>query len=91
MLNILSPPLGTPYTDLVTVALVPGLAFTAQGARLRYGGGYYDRRLAERPHTTSIGLAFHTQMVPQLPIFPTDIAMTSIITDSETIICRDLA
>ena len=91
MLNILSPPLGAPYIDPVTIALVPRLAFTAHGARLGYGGGYYDRWLTEHPHTTSICLAFHTQMVPQLPICPTDISMTSIITDSQSIVCRDPA
>lgn len=38
-----------------TVVLVPTLGFTDQGARLGYGGGYYDRTLA---HLREAGIIF---------------------------------
>lgn len=41
------------------VVLVPLLAFDQQGQRVGYGGGYYDRFLAEcRPDCLTIGLSF---------------------------------
>ena len=47
------------------VALVPGLAFDAEGYRLGYGGGYYDAFLASFPGY-SIGLCRNVQQVESL-------------------------
>ena len=41
--------------DSASIALVPGLAFTRDGFRLGYGGGFYDRFLATFPGV-SVGL-----------------------------------
>ena len=52
------------------VALVPMLAFDAEGYRLGYGGGFYDRTLAQAPmkwQTLSVGLAFAAQEAEKLP------------------------
>lgn len=43
------------YNRTGTVALVPGLAFDAQGYRIGYGGGFYDTFLADFTGT-SVGL-----------------------------------
>ena len=52
------------------VILVPLLAFDGQGYRLGYGGGYYDRTLAEARATrsvTAVGLAYDAQEVQSVP------------------------
>jgi len=45
-----------------TILLVPTLGFTTQGARIGYGGGYYDRTLAQINETgepfITIGIAW---------------------------------
>lgn len=40
------------------VVLVPCVGFTAEGLRLGYGGGYFDRWLALNPNVTAIGVAW---------------------------------
>lgn len=40
------------------VLLVPCVGFNQQHFRLGYGGGFYDRTLAELPHAKSIGIAY---------------------------------
>lgn len=47
------------------LAVVPGLAFDAQGFRLGYGGGYYDAFLASF-RGTSVGLCREAQLVESL-------------------------
>ena len=49
------------------VVLVPALAVDRQGARLGYGGGYYDRFLMKHPQVTSVGVVFGDFFVSQLP------------------------
>lgn len=40
------------------VVLAPCVGFTRTGYRLGYGGGYFDRWLAQHPHVTAIGVAW---------------------------------
>ena len=44
--------------------LVPCLGFNAQRYRLGYGGGFYDRTLAEGPRPYTLGLAYACQQAP---------------------------
>lgn len=62
--------------------LVPGVAFTAQGARLGYGGGYYDRLLAGLdPDVPRIAAAFSLQVVEALPMDDHDQRVTTVVTE----------
>lgn len=40
------------------MVLVPCLGFTPDGFRLGYGGGYFDRYLAQHPDVTAVGIAW---------------------------------
>jgi 5-formyltetrahydrofolate cyclo-ligase len=63
--------------DLV---VVPGIAFTKEGARLGRGKGYYDRFLKKLPDkTVSIGLAFGFQVLSTLPASPHDVSVNKVI------------
>jgi 5-formyltetrahydrofolate cyclo-ligase len=72
----------------VEFALLPGVAFTRGGARLGYGGGYYDKLLAHMKHRpASAAAAFSLQIVDQIPQEATDVKVEWIITEQETIAC----
>ncbi|WP_102107828.1 5-formyltetrahydrofolate cyclo-ligase [Oceaniglobus roseus] len=66
------------------ILIVPLLAFTATGARLGYGGGFYDRTLevlrAGRP-TLAIGFAFAAQEAERLPFDPNDQPLDHVVTE----------
>lgn len=72
----------------VEFALLPGVAFTREGARLGYGGGFYDKLLAGMTHRPAlVAAAFALQLVEQLPQEATDIKVERIVTELETISC----
>ena len=63
--------------------LVPGLAFTRNGKRLGYGGGWYDRLMVGAPKDSlKIGIAHAFQVLDDLPSEPHDILLTGVIDDS---------
>jgi 5-formyltetrahydrofolate cyclo-ligase len=70
--------------ERLDVALVLGLGFDRDRFRLGHGRGYFDRFLAGRPLTT-VGLAYDVQLVERLPVEPHDVAMTLVVSESETI------
>ena len=60
--------------------IVPGLAFSPEGGRLGYGGGWYDRFLADKaPSAVTIGVARPFQKVADLPLEPHDIKLNDVI------------
>ena len=63
-----------------SICLVPGLAFTRDGFRLGYGGGYYDRFLAGYGGVT-VGLAYACQLRAALPCAPHDVPMRYVLTE----------
>lgn len=71
----------------IDLLIVPGLAFTSEGFRLGFGGGYYDRYLPDFLGET-LSLCFHSQVISQFPIEKHDIPVSKIITNNEVIKTR---
>jgi len=72
-------PFPVQYIDLV---VVPGLGFDLLGNRLGRGRGFYDRFLAQKDfHGISCGLAFEEQVLPNLPVGPSDMQVDMLVTD----------
>lgn len=79
--------------DEVEFALLPGVAFTRNGVRLGYGGGFYDKLLAcpdgikEAQRPALFAAAFALQIVEHIPQEVTDVKVGGIVTEQEIIIC----
>ena len=61
----------------LSAVIVPGLAFTDEGARLGRGKGCYDRFFA-RPHmmeAEKIGVCWELQVVKEVPVYPHDVSV----------------
>ena len=71
--------------DRLDAIVVPGVAFTRDGARLGNGGGYFDRYLAQHPKARRIGIAFAEQVVERIPHEPHDAPLDVLVTDAETL------
>lgn len=70
----------------IDLIIVPGLAFDREGNRLGYGGGYYDRLLAEIA-APKVALAFAAQIVESVPAEAHDERVDCIVTEEEVISC----
>lgn len=74
----------------VEFALLPGVAFARNGARLGYGGGFYDKLLGRMPVRPALAAAaFALQIVEQIPQESTDVKVEWIVTEHETIVCAE--
>lgn len=79
--GILEPTTDCPLLEPAeALLLVPGVAFDADGFRLGYGGGYYDRYLAEHPELHTMGMAYDEQIVEKLPVGLYDQKLQDIVT-----------
>ena len=65
--------------DPTALVLMPGLAFTEKGDRMGYGGGFYDRFLAEEPNHPTLALCYDFQMVDRLPTEEYDIPVDTVL------------
>ena len=52
--------------DPTALVLMPGLAFDREGHRIGYGGGFYDKFLAEGPEHPTVALCYEFQMLETL-------------------------
>ncbi len=67
------------------IVLVPLAAFDRRGHRIGYGGGYYDRTLANlraRGPLTAAGVAFAAQEVETVPASPHDALLDLVLTEA---------
>ena len=87
--GIREPDAALPCPDISgdTVCIVPGLAFTENGGRLGYGGGFYDRFLAEH-NVHTIALAYEQCVADKLPEEQHDLRVGKIVTEERTVLCK---
>ena len=52
--------------DPTALVLMPGMAFDPEGHRIGYGGGFYDKFLAQEPDHPTLALCYDFQMLPAL-------------------------
>lgn len=57
------------------IIVCPGLAFTEKGDRLGYGGGYYDRFLADHHDALRVGTSYPFQLIESIKTVNHDMNM----------------
>ena len=70
---------GPVASDPTALVLMPGLAFTTDGKRMGYGGGFYDKFLAAEPGHPTVALCYAFQMVEDLPTEEYDIPVDCVL------------
>jgi len=66
----------------IDLIVMPGAAFDRDGGRIGYGGGFYDRYLAEAGRAAGkIALAYRFQVLDKVPMDENDMRVDSIITN----------
>lgn len=65
--------------DTKALVLMPGLAFDSKGNRMGYGGGFYDKFLAEEPEHPTVALCYDFQMVDEIPTEEYDIPVDCVL------------
>ncbi len=74
----------------VDLVIIPGAGFDPAGNRIGYGGGYYDRLLAElRRIVPVVAPAYEEQIVGSIPAETHDVRVSVIVTDRRVIRCGD--
>lgn len=68
--------------------VVPGVAFDDRGARLGYGGGFFDGYLAAAGARPRVGICYETQLVEQVPTEPHDERVQIVVTERRVIRAR---
>ena len=76
--------------EVKAVMLVPGVAFSPDGGRLGYGGGFYDRFLAREPEHFTVGLGYGFQILEHMKTEPFDISMDLVATPEQVYDCHEM-
>lgn len=82
--------LATPPSNKPALMLMPGLAFTKNGERLGYGGGFYDRYLSKVPPKSFVtcGLGYDFQVLQSLPMEDYDFYIDYLMTPTLVVECN---
>ena len=84
--GVIEPPLeSNALADLTTLdaIFIPGLAFSKDGGRLGFGGGWYDRLLARIPQKTiKIGVCWDELLIDSVPMDAWDVHVDGILTEA---------
>jgi len=75
--------LSAELTD-IDLMIIPGAAFDLRGNRIGYGAGFYDKLLPTFGRLT-VGLAFESQIVPEVPADSHDVPVQVIVTEKRVI------
>ncbi len=75
----------SPSADALMV--MPGVAFDRTGARIGYGGGYYDAYLKDNRKCRRIAPAYAFQIAESIPTEEQDVSVEFIFTEKEMITC----
>ncbi len=73
-------------SEQIDMMIVPGLIFSTAGYRIGFGGGYYDRYLAEY-HGVKVSLAFMMQIRDDIHTEEFDIPVDFLFTEEGAITC----
>ncbi|MBQ4642404.1 MAG: 5-formyltetrahydrofolate cyclo-ligase [Oscillospiraceae bacterium] len=65
--------------DKTALVLMPGLAFDREGHRIGYGGGFYDRFLADEPDHPTLALCYDFQILEKLETEAFDIPVDCVL------------
>ena len=79
-------PIGNCYCDEISqeaIIVVPMVAFSKEGARVGYGGGYYDKFLSKYKFRKIIGIAFEFQRFDDIEKEEHDIKLDYIVTEKK--------
>lgn len=69
--------------EKIDLVITPLLAFDHEGHRVGYGGGYYDRFLADHPEAVTAGLAYEKCFIePGIETGTYDIPLDMVVTDA---------
>jgi 5-formyltetrahydrofolate cyclo-ligase len=84
--GVIEPPIeSNALADLTTLdaIFIPGLAFSKDGGRLGFGGGWYDRLLARIPDKTiKIGVCWNELLIDSVPMDAWDVHVDGILTQA---------
>lgn len=74
--------------EQVDLCIIPALACDASGARLGYGGGFYDRFLTQTQACRMV-LCAQERILPYVPVQPHDIRCDCIVTEQEVMLIHE--
>lgn len=72
--------------DETTLVLMPGLAFSPEGGRIGYGGGYYDRFLNRWDDCRTAAVCYQFQILHGIPVEVHDVKPDIIVSEISLVV-----